>query len=111
MEAELDCVDSAYAQCERRKADHYADQYTSDEAPLDDYQRDPSERYVFDEREIPPRIDKPSIEQGQANVEQQTAQAELRHVSEKTGAARGNEARNGRDRSAGMQALRHGPQT
>lgn len=74
IEAELDCVHSAYAQCERRKADHYSDQYTGDEAPLDDYQRDTSERYVFDAREIPPRIEQPSIKQVQATVEQQTAQ-------------------------------------
>src|SRR6516165_12193542 len=52
---------------------------TGDEAPLDDYQRDTSERYVFDEREIPPRIEQPSIKQVQATVEQQTAQDELRY--------------------------------
>jgi hypothetical protein len=100
IEAELDCVDSAYAQRERRKADHYADQYTGDEAPLDDYQRDPRERYVFDEREIPPRIEQPSIEQVEATVEQQAAQDELRYVSEKTGAGREYETRDGRDRKS-----------
>src|SRR5262245_22319411 len=88
IEAELDCVHSADAQCERRKADDYPDQYTGDEAPLDDDQRDSSERYVFDVREIPPRIEQPSIKQVQATVEQQTAQDELRYVSEKAGAGR-----------------------
>jgi hypothetical protein len=81
IEAELDCVDSADAQRERRKADHYADRYTGDEAPLDDYQRDTSERYVFDPREIPPRVEQPSTKHVQATVEQQTAQDELRYVS------------------------------
>ena len=100
IEAELDCVHSAYTQCERRKAGHYADQYTGDEAPLDDYQRDPSERYVFDEREIPPRIEQPSIEQVQATVEHQAAQDELRYVSEKAGAGREYETRDGRDRKS-----------
>src|SRR5262245_41744475 len=88
IKAELDCVHSAYAQRERRKADHYPDQYTGDEAPLEDYQRDTSERYVFDKREIPPRIEQPSIKQVQTTVEQQTAQDKLRHVSEKAGAGR-----------------------
>src|SRR6516164_1871171 len=97
IEAELDCVDSADAQCERRKADHYADQYAGDEAPLDDYQRDTSERYVFDEREIPPRIEQPPIKQVQATVEQQSAQDEFRYVSEKAGAGREHETRDGRD--------------
>src|SRR5262252_10367401 len=97
IEAELDCVHSADAQRERRKADHDADQYAGDEAPLDDYQRDTSERYVFDEREIAPRIEQPSIKQVEATVEQQTAQDELRYVSEKAGAGREYETRDGRD--------------
>src|SRR5215831_10085593 len=97
IEAELDCVHSADAQCERRKTGHYADQYTGDEAPLDDYHRDTSERHVFDVREIPPRIEQPSIKEVQATVEQQTAEDELRYVSEKAGAGREHETRNGRD--------------
>src|SRR5262249_25072996 len=100
IEAELDCVHSAYAQSERRKADHYPDQYTGDEAPLEDYQCDTSERYVFEAREIPPRIEQPSIKQVQATVEQQTAEDELRHVSEKAGAGREYESRDGRDRES-----------
>src|SRR5262249_25135603 len=100
IEAELDCVDSADAQRERRQADHYADQYTGDEAPLDDYQRDTSERYVFDPREIPPRVEQPSTKHVQATVEQQTAQDELRYVSEKAGAGREYETRDGRDRKS-----------
>src|SRR5262249_19155761 len=100
IKAELDCVHSAYAQRERRKADHYPDQYTGDEAPLEDYQRDTSERYVFDKREIPPRIEQPSIKQVQTTVEQQTAQDKLRHVSEKAGAGREEEARESRDRES-----------
>src|SRR5215467_3059999 len=55
------------------------------------------ERYVFDEREIPPRIEQPSIKQVQATVEQQTAQDELRDVSKKAGAGREHETRDGRD--------------
>src|SRR5262245_26182380 len=98
IEAELDRAHSAHAQCERRKAEHYPDHDTGDEAPLDDYQRDSSERYVFDKREIPPRIEQPSIKQVQAAVEQQTAQDELRYVSEKAGAGRQYETRDGRDR-------------
>src|SRR5215813_7688688 len=94
---EIDCVHSADAQCERRKTGHYADQYTGDEAPLDDYHRDTSERHVFDVREIPPRIEQPSIKEVQATVEQQTAEDELRYVSEKAGAGREHETRNGRD--------------
>src|SRR6516165_4454205 len=50
IEAELDCVHSAYAQSKRRKADHYPDQYTGDEAPLEDYQCDTSERYTATNR-------------------------------------------------------------
>src|SRR5262249_39968887 len=88
VEAELNCVHSAYAQCERRKADHYPDQYTGDEAPLEDYQRDTSERYVFNVREIPPGIEQPSINKIETTVEQQTAQDELGQVSEKAGPGR-----------------------
>ena len=88
IKAELDCVHSAHAQSKRRKADDYPDQYTGDEAPLENYQRDSSERYVFDKREIPPRIEQPSIEQVQTTVEQQAAQDELRHVSEKASTGR-----------------------
>src|SRR5262249_12660503 len=97
---ELDCVHSAYAQCERCKAGHYPDQYTGDEAPLDDYKRDASERYVFDAGEIPPRIEQPSIKQVQATVEQQTAQDELRHVSGKARAGREYASRDRRDRDS-----------
>src|SRR5262249_61036195 len=88
------------SQCTRPQSHPYAEQYTGDEAPLDDYQRDTRERYVFDEREIPPRIEHPSIKQVQAAVEQQTAQDELRYVSEKAGAGREYETRDGRDRKS-----------
>src|SRR6516162_1710917 len=106
IEAELDCVHSAHAQSKRRKADHYPDQYTGDEAPLEDYQCDTSERYVFEAREIPPRIEQPSIKQVQAAVEQQAAEDELRHVSEKAG-AQGD--RDGERRRHGRDPRVHGP--
>ena len=88
IEAKLDRVDSAYAHCERRKADHYTDQYTCYESPTDDHQGYTGERYVFDAREMPPRIEQPSIKQVQATVEQQTTEHELRYISEKVEAAR-----------------------
>jgi hypothetical protein len=81
-------VHSAYTHRERREADHYSDQYTGNESPSNDHQGDTSERYVFDAREVPPRIEQPSIKQVQATVEQQTTQHELRYVSEKAEAAR-----------------------
>src|SRR6516165_4875007 len=81
IEAELDCVHSAYAQSERRKADHYPDQYTGDEAPLEDYQCDTSERYVFEAREIPPQTGHPPKKQLQPAVEKQAAEKKLRHES------------------------------
>ena len=65
-----------------RAADHDADQDAGDETPLHDDDDDRQQRQIFDHRKPPPRLDDPFVQLVGAEIDQQAAEHEFRHVAE-----------------------------
>ena len=101
VEAELDGIDPRRAEREGRAADHDADQDAGDEAPLHDDDDDREQRQIFDRRQPAPRIDDPLVQLVGAEIDQQAAEHEFRHVAEQHRRDREHQDRNRRDGQAG----------
>ncbi len=82
VEAELDGVDPRGAERKGGAADHHADQDAGDETPLQDDDDDREQRQIFGERQPPARLHDPAVQRVGAEIEQQAAQHEFRHVAE-----------------------------
>ena len=82
VETVLDGIDPRGAQREGRAADHDADQDAGDEAPLHDDDDDRQQRQIFDQRKPPPRLHDPFVELVRAEIDQEAAEHEFRHVAE-----------------------------
>ena len=82
VEAVFDGIDPRRAQRKGRAADHDADQDAGNEAPLHDDDDDRQQRQIFDRRKPPPRLDDPSVQLVRAEIDQQAAENEFRHVAE-----------------------------
>ena len=82
VETVFDGIDPRRAQRKGRAADHDADQDAGDEAPLHDDDDDRQQRQIFGERKPPPRFDDPFVELVRAEIDQQAAEHEFRHVAE-----------------------------
>jgi len=95
IETELDRIYPARAHGERRAADDHADEYAGDEADLEDEQGDGEEGNVFDQRQPPRRLNKPFIDEGAAEIEEEAAEHEFRHIGQKSRVDQKHERRHG----------------
>ena len=82
VETELDGIDARGAERKGRAADHDADQDAGDEAPLQDDDDDREQRQIFGQRQPPPRLDDPFVQLVGAEIDQEAAEHEFRHVAE-----------------------------
>ena len=82
VEAELDGVHAADAQCKRGAADDDAGEHAGDKAPVDNQKRDGDERQIVEELQLAGRLDQPLIDEAGAQEEQQAAENVFRHVTD-----------------------------
>ena len=102
VKAEFDRRDPRRAERKGRAADDDPDQNARHEAPLDDDDDDRQQRGVLGPGQALAQLDNPFVQLVRAQIEQEPAKHEFRHVAEQLGRIRQHQQRDGRDCQAGQ---------